>query len=180
MGFKRKYNQYDLDGGFGIGWTSNTNEEFYFDLEDYDKIKDYCWRAYTQPDGHKTVRTRDRITGKNIMIHHLIFGKNCDHINRNTFDNRKNNLRVATYQENARNSSVAKNNTSGVTGVTWNSRDRCWQARIGVNYRSKSLGCFINKEEAIVARLEAERKYYGEFAPQRHLFEQYGITQHND
>ena len=39
----KKYNTYDLTGEYGIGWTSNTNEEFYFDLEDYDKIKEYCW-----------------------------------------------------------------------------------------------------------------------------------------
>ena len=35
---RRKYNTYDLSGEYGIGWTSNTNKEFYFDLEDYDKI----------------------------------------------------------------------------------------------------------------------------------------------
>src|SRR5574344_527323 len=39
---KRKYNTYDLSGEYGIGYTSK-GEEFYFDLEDYDKIKDYCW-----------------------------------------------------------------------------------------------------------------------------------------
>lgn len=43
----KKYNQYDLSGEYGIGYTSNTNAEginyFYFDLEDYDKIKKYCW-----------------------------------------------------------------------------------------------------------------------------------------
>lgn len=37
------FNIYNLSGEYGIGWTSNTNKEFYFDLEDYDKIKDYCW-----------------------------------------------------------------------------------------------------------------------------------------
>lgn len=37
----KKYNTYDLSGEYGIGYTSK-GEEFYFDLEDYDKIKDYC------------------------------------------------------------------------------------------------------------------------------------------
>ena len=41
--FNVKYNKYDLLGSFGVGWTTNTNKEFWFDLEDYDKIKDYCW-----------------------------------------------------------------------------------------------------------------------------------------
>lgn len=39
----KKYNRYDLSGDFGIGYTSNTNVEFYFDKSDYDLIKDYCW-----------------------------------------------------------------------------------------------------------------------------------------
>ena len=37
----KKYNTYDLSGEYGIGYTSK-GEEFYFDLDDYDKIKDYC------------------------------------------------------------------------------------------------------------------------------------------
>lgn len=37
------------------------------------------------------------------------------------------------------------------------------------------LGTFEIKEDAIVARLLAEKKYYGEFAPQKDLFEKYGI-----
>ena len=39
----KKSNIYDLTGEYGVGWTSNTNREFYFDIEDFDKIKDYCW-----------------------------------------------------------------------------------------------------------------------------------------
>lgn len=38
----KKYNVYDLSGEYGVGYTYQ-GEEFYFDLEDYDKIKDYCW-----------------------------------------------------------------------------------------------------------------------------------------
>lgn len=38
----KKYNTYDLSGNYGIGYTSN-GKKFYFDLDDYDKIKDYCW-----------------------------------------------------------------------------------------------------------------------------------------
>ena len=38
-----KTNVYDLNGEYGIGWTFNTNKMFYFDLTDYDLIKNYCW-----------------------------------------------------------------------------------------------------------------------------------------
>lgn len=57
---------YDLTGEYGIGWTSNTNKEFYFDIEDYDKIKDYCWY---ENDGGYVVTQRNR---KTIRMHRLI------------------------------------------------------------------------------------------------------------
>lgn len=37
-----------------------------------------------------------------------------------------------------------------------------------------------DKIDAIKARLKAEIKYFGEFAPQKHLYEQYRITEQND
>ena len=49
-------------------------------------------------------------------------------------------------------------------------------ARIVLNKKDIYLGRYSNKEDAIKARLEAEIKYFGEFAPQRHLFKQYGIN----
>ena len=42
----RKINQYDLSGEIGVGWTTNTNLEFYFDLKNFNKIKDYCWVSH--------------------------------------------------------------------------------------------------------------------------------------
>ena len=174
---KKKYNDYDLSGEYGIGWTSNTNKEFYFDLEDYDKIKDYCW--YEHEYGY--LHTNDPISKQNIKMHQLIFGKYPDHINRNRLDNRKSNLRSATSTENTQNRSKFKNNTSNVTGVTFQQEDEIWIASIGVNKKRIYLGCFANKEDAIIARLRAEIKYFGDFAPQKHLFKQYGInTQQND
>ena len=56
-----------------------------------------------------------------------------------------------------------------------------WQVYISVDKKKIHLGWCSNKEEAIKIRLLAESKYYGEFAPQKHLFEEYGInTQQND
>ena len=49
-------------------------------------------------------------------------------------------------------------------------------ARIVLNKKDIYLGRYSNKEDAMKARFEAEIKYFGEFAPQRHLFEQYGIN----
>lgn len=172
-----KTNKYDLSGDFGIGWTSNTNKEFYFDIEDYDRIKDYCWIEDVGASGYSSVRAKIPNTYKNTIISWVITGKKYqDHINRNPLDNRKENLREATSAENARNCSISKNNTTGFIGVKWNKVNNNWRSEITVNKQRINLGSFKTKYDAIIARLEAEAKYYGEFAPQRHLFEQYKIN----
>ena len=171
----KKYNKYNLSGEYGIGYASNTGSEFYFDLEDFEKIKNYCWFETTNKSGYRSIRGRINSNG-HCPIHQLIFGEYCDHINRNTLDNRKSNLRQCTVQENNRNSSMRKDNKTGYIGVMWSAKDKKWRSEIRVDKKGISLGYFKNKEDAVKARLEAEAKYFGDFAPQRHLFEEYGIT----
>ena len=87
--------------------------------------------------------------------------KVIDHINHNTLDNRKQNLRIVTRVQNQMNMSKRKDNTSGFTGVHFNKRSDKWMATIQVNYKSINLGTFKNKEDAIEARKKAEEKYFG-------------------
>jgi predicted component of type VI protein secretion system len=100
-----------------------------------------------------------------------------DHADRNELNNRKYNLRPATTQENARNHNRQKNNTSGVIGVGWLVQQNKWRAYIYIDKKHIGLGTFDNKNDAIIARLKAEQKYFGEFAPQKRLYEQYGIIE---
>lgn len=59
----------------------------------------------------------------------------------------------------------------------WEKDRNKWSAQIVVNYHNIRLGSFENKEDAIIARLKAEYKYFGcDFASQRHLFEKYDIN----
>ena len=171
-----KTNKYDLSGEYGVGITFNTSREFYFDLEDYEKIKDYCWSECVDTNGYHYVHTWDANLKKIIKMSHLIIGKNYDHINRNSMDNRKSNLRLATQSENMKNRKKFKNNMSGITGVYFHKNTSKWEARISNDFKVVYLGRFDNKDEAIKARLNAELEYYGEFAPQKHLFEQYNIV----
>lgn len=168
----KKYNEYDLTGEFGIGYTSNTGEKFYFDLEDYDKIKDYCWRAEYK-DCIKALRAS--INQKSVCMHQLLGFKGYDHIDRNELNNRKFNLRPCNSTQNSQNKSLQSNNSSGVSGVSWHKNSQKWHSYITVNKRRINLGFFINKDDAIKARLNAEVKYFGEFAPQKHLYEQYNV-----
>ena len=156
----KKYNTYDLSGEYGIGYTSK-NEEFYFDLEDYDLIKNYCW-CITNSGYVSTY-----IKGKQFLLHRFIIGKDeeiIDHINHNKVDNRKINLRIVTNSQNGMNSTISKNNTSGFTGVYWHNRDKVWEAWIKVDYKDIYLGRFYNFEDAKEARLKAEDKYYREYS----------------
>lgn len=82
-----------------------------------------------------------------------------DHINHNRADNRLVNLREATNQENSMNRGIERRNKSGITGVVW-SKDRSkWQAQIITKGKIIHLGRFVDKFEAICARLSANNKH---------------------
>ena len=164
----KKYNTYDLTAEYGIGYLDD-NTEFYFDLDDYDKIKDIKWKK--DKDGYiiSNMYNKDTKKSMGIKMHRLIM--DCpdemfiDHINphkRN--DNRKQNLRICTLQENAMHRKRAKNNTSGVTGVYWHSCIGKWTAVIYFQGKRIELGSYTNFEKARQKRLEAEEKYYGEYS----------------
>lgn len=108
-----------------------------------------------------------RINGTQITAHRYIAnaGENdiTDHKNRNKKDNRIANLRICNKSENAYNSKKRNDNTSGHTGVWYRKDTKKWVAEIKNKYRKINLGCFEKKEDAIKARVEAEKKYAGEF-----------------
>lgn len=157
---KRKYNIYDLTGEYGIGYTNN-GEEFYFDLEDYNKIKDYCWSC--NKEGYLLSTLKDKV----IRFHRIIMNcddskKFVDHINHNVKDNRKSNLRIVTNNQNQMNAKLRKNNTSSCTGV-YKIKNK-WVANIQINKKRIQLGTFTCFEDAVQARKLAEEKYFGEYS----------------
>ena len=168
-------NTYDLSGDYGIGYTSK-GEEFYFDLEDYDKIKDYCWRINDK--GY--VVTSETDTNRDVKMHRVVLNINnpeifIDHIYHKNNDNRKSQLRLTNNQENCMNGSLRKNNKSGVIGVHWNNKYSEWRATIGYKNKYTIIGAFSNKDDAIRARLLEEKRLFKEYAPQKELFEKYGV-----
>lgn len=79
-----------------------------------------------------------------------------DHINGVATDNRIENLRDVSRQDNQRNVRRKANNTSGTTGVHWHISKKKWEAQIKVNDKRLFLGCFKHKEDAIAARKAAQ------------------------
>ena len=124
------------------------------DKEDLNKVKNYKWGF----DGNGYAKMW--INKKTFRLHQLIMGKKegyeVDHINHDTLDNRKQNLRFTTGLENCHNKKVK--------GYSWDKKNNKWRVDIGVNGKHINLGRFNNKQNAINIRRNAEKKYFGDFA----------------
>lgn len=81
-----------------------------------------------------------------------------DHKNRDRSDNRISNLTVVDHHGNAKNKSAAKNNSSGITGVSWNAAKAAWEAYIAIDGRRVRLGFFDTLCAAGDARKAAEKE----------------------
>lgn len=159
----KKYNIYNLTGEYGIGYTLK-GEPFFFDLEDYDKIKDYCW--HINDNGYIVNKTRKKST----RMHRLVLGLNekgrdneGDHIHHVRHDNRKNQLRITTTSQNQMNKLLTKHSTSKVKGISFNEKGTSWHAYITKDNKRTSK-YFKNKEDAIEWRAKKELELFKEYA----------------
>lgn len=167
---KPKPNRYEITDGYATFYT-NRNEPFYVDLEDIEKVVGHAWCK--NGSGYLSAT----INRKTILLHRYLM--DCpddmvvDHIggSETKHDNRKSNLRLATRQQNAMNLKKHVANTSGYTGVYYNKQTQKWVAQIGIGIYENTgkkhcmyLGSYDNKEDAIIARKQAEDKYFGEFS----------------
>jgi hypothetical protein len=113
--------------------------------------------------GYRVGRVFDRMYKMHRVVWAIYYGewpeKNVDHINGNKLDNRIQNLRLVDHVENARNAKTHSHNTSGHRGVHWYKAYGKWSAYIQVKGRNICLGYFLEKQDAISARLAAEEKY---------------------
>ena len=104
-----------------------------------------------------------RVKRKTISLHRYIMNNPdgvVDHINHNTLDNRKENLRVTSNANNLRNGTLRNNNKTGIKGVHFDKSRNKYHASIKVNYKSIYLGRYDSLEEAEKARKNAEMKYW--------------------
>lgn len=162
----KQYNRYEFQNDYVIMYTKK-NEPFYVDKEDFDKVKQICWRKDKFGYIEGKIPCSGNSSKKRVWLHRLIMdcpeGMEVDHIGGSDtlHDNRKANLRIVSHQQNCINRKL-ENSTSGCVGVTKHYNK--WYARIAFNNKRYYLGSFTNIEDAIAARKEAERKYYGEYS----------------
>ena len=151
------------------------NKEMVRDLFEY-RDDNLWWRErpsnnvdMSKPAGWITADGRRQIMfkGKHYKAHRLIFlyeygrlpDNDIDHINGKPLDNRIENLRDVTTQENNKNKRKQSNNTSGHMGVSWHKGVEKWQAQIQVDGVVMYLGYFNVLEDAVAARQAASIKH---------------------
>ena len=158
-----KYENRFIDKGSYYEVYDNDNNMFIIDSDDKELVSKTYWAKYESNNYFKS-----SINGKNVWLHRFLEnareGEYVDHKNNQFNDYRKSNLRICDNSENNRNVGLQKNNTSGVTGLSWDERLGKWRVRLTIYGDSKELGLFVNKEDAIIARIEAEDKYFGDFS----------------
>lgn len=156
------------------------------DDEDVDRICSRKW--YINRSGIHSKRyyflSNDRYNNRRITISLHRFLMNCtpydgrvvDHINGDTLDNRKSNLRICTHGENVRNQRLIRKNSGSVyKGVRWHKRDRIWYAGIRVNNTSIHLGRYNSPLEGAKAYDMAAIYYFGDFSRTNFPKENYTI-----
>lgn len=155
-GKKNKITKFYIDenNNYAYGYTSNTNHIFYIDKEDIDLCNIYTWSENDQ--GYII----SRINGTIVRLHRMLLkcdkNKVVDHINHNTYDNRKCNLRVVSRSQN--------NMNKDCKGVCFDKSKQKYMAYIGFNSKCHFIGYFDTEDEAILARKNAEDKYFQEYS----------------
>ncbi len=147
------------------------------DTTEYSRLNRWNWYAKWSEDTQSFYAQRHELRDgvqHTIMMHRLILGlpeddpRLADHINPAlTLDNRHSNLRICDPSQSQANHRTRRDTKSGKTGVY--GRPKSWYAQICFRGQRIHLGSFKRYEDAINARREAERKYFGEFAYGRHL-----------
>ena len=133
-----------------------------FDIDDIDIIRSRKWyigynsnRMVMCSNGDLLSREIMRVSDPKLII---------DHINHNTLDNRKCNLRICTQSENSANKRFYSNKSSIYKGVSWYKNNKKWRSSIGYKRECYLLGYFNDEIEAAKAYDKKARELFGQYA----------------
>lgn len=131
------------------------------------KLKSGRWKVCGDTSNHSHGYGYVRVDGKSYLAHRLVWllvyrewPDEIDHIDRDRMNNRLNNLRAVTRNENMHNQRMSKNNSSGYPGVCFHKQRNKYMANIGVNGKRTHLGLFPTAEQAFTAYMLAKIQYH--------------------
>jgi len=146
----KKHIHYNPQNGIFI-WINPTSNR----IKAGSKVGNFCADGYIET----------KFLGNRTRLHRLAFlymngeiPSHVDHINHIRDDNRWCNLRPATLKDNARNISIGSLNRSGTLGVYFSKECKKWTAQIKYDGKTRYIGQFKNKKDAIKARKLEEKK----------------------
>lgn len=148
------------------------------DTEDFEWLSKWRWHALWNPCTNSFYAARNiALPGRDrkfvkFRMHRVILGlehgdkRQGDHMDGNTLNNRRSNLRIATPQENNWNRSLRKTSLTGIKGVTWDKRSEKWMAQIWIDGKNVKLGRFATAKEAQRAYQLRAEEAFGDFLRQ--------------
>ena len=151
----KKEQKYDVYEDYAVGYV-NDNTLFYIDLDDLERVSSFNW--YKDKEGYlyTYINTKQvRLTQFIMNCADVVYYKNGSNSKN---DNRKSNLTLTRPIA----VKIPSNNTSGVVGVSYDKKRQLWVAYIRHDGKQKTLGRFIDKQDAIQARKNAELSLRGE------------------
>ena len=152
-----------------ISTPKHPNTVALVDDEDYDWLSEHRWSAH-EKSGTVYAERGVKVNGKwtSLPMHAEIVragpGEIHDHKNGIGVDNQKNNIRLCSRKDNARNQRTNSTNKSGFKGVSWKRNQQMWVAQITVDGNNSNLGCHICAMRAAVMYNQAAAREFGEFA----------------
>lgn len=144
-----------------------TKGKFAFvDDEDFGFLNRFVWK-FTSEGYAVTTFTVSPGERKEISMHRFIMNPytslTIDHVNNEKADNRKENLRVATRQQQCFNR-AARGKTSRYKGISFRKKEKKWEVRICKDGKVKNLGMYFSEEEAATIYAAEAKKLFGDFA----------------
>ena len=143
------------------------NGELYWKKTIAKKTKINSKAGHIKKNKYKVIGINGKTYPTQRLIYMMFYGYmpiEVDHDDNNPSNNKIENLRAATTQENQYNSKLRIDNNSGIKGVTWYAKTKKWQAQLRVNGKPKHFGYYFDKEVARFV-VEAMRcKFHGNFA----------------
>lgn len=147
--------------------------EVLIDTEDLEKVKKIKWYITVRKNKlycYGTLRTNGEPT-KKIALHKYLLDTTeiVDHINGNSLDNRKSNLRVVTAQQNSYNRKITNKFFSGIIKTNYK-RDYPYMVFFTHNKKEQYLGAYRTYEEAALVRLKKEQELWGDIGIHSNLY----------